>query len=400
MQKTLAQPVRHLLHIGVPFRLILIVHMTKIALVANTDWYLFNFRLSLAKYLHKQGMQVILVSPDGRFVSKIREAGFEWYAWNVGRKSMNPWSEVTALRKIREIYQRAKPDIVHHHTIKPVLYGSWTAKKLGVPVTVNSITGRGYIFSSTDLKARTLRVITKKLYQSALPNENCGIIFENEADRRFFHSQNILRSQSSWVIEGVGVDPARFFPKPEPEGPVVILLPARMLWDKGVGVMVEAARIIHQATSARVVLAGEIDPGNPAAIDSATLKRWNQEEIIEWWGWQEQMEPVYAASHIVTLPSFHEGVPTVLIEGAACGKPIVASDIPGCRTVVVNGINGFLVPPHSPTALAEALLKLIKDPELRRKMGAAGRELVLKKFDNQMINSATVNVYQSLGGVA
>ncbi len=375
--------------------------MIKIALVANTDWYLYNFRLSLAIYLDQLGMQVILISPDGRFVSKIREAGFQWYAWNVGRKSMAPWTEAVALLQIREIYQRVKPDIVHHHTIKPVLYGSWTAKKLGVPVIVNSITGRGYVFSSADFKAHALSTIAKKLYSFALPNRNCGVVFENEADRQYFLSQKILRSQPTWLIEGVGVDPVRFSPKLEPKGPPVILLPARMIWDKGVGTLVEAARIIHQATSARFVLAGDVDPGNPASLDRETLQRWSEEEDIEWWGWQEQMETAYAESHIVTLPSFYyEGVPTVLLEAAACGKPMVASDIPGCRAVVIDGINGFLVPPHDPVALAEALLKLVKDPDLRRKMGAAGRELVLKKFDNQVINSATMSVYRSLGGAA
>lgn len=374
--------------------------MIKIVLAANTDWYLYNFRLSLAQYLRQLGLKVILVSPAGRFVSKFHEAGFQWEAWNLGRKSIAPWSEAEALRRIHEIYTLVKPDIVHHHTIKPVLYGSFAANRLGVPALVNSITGRGYVFSSSDFKARVLRIIAKKMYRMALHKQNSRVIFENEADRQYFLAQNIASSEQSWLIEGVGVDPLRFSPKPEPEGPVVILLPARMLWDKGIGTLVEAARILHKETPVRVVLAGDTDPGNPATIDPATLNRWSKEGVIEWWGWQDNMEKVYSQCHIVALPSLHEGVPTALIEGAACEKPIVASDIPGCRTVVIDGINGFLVPNNNPLALAEALLKLIKDPHLRRKMGKAGREIVLKKFDIQVINSATLEVYRSLGGAA
>ena len=375
--------------------------MKKIILAANTDWYLYNFRLSLAQHLRQLGMEVVLVSPAGRFAPRVQAAGFQWEEWNIGRKSIAPWSEAAALYRIYKIYQRVKADIVHHHTIKPVLYGSLAAKKLGAPVVVNSITGRGYVFSRADFKARALSAVVKKLYQLALQSQNCGVIFENEADRQYFLAQNIIRAQQTWLIEGVGVDPLRFFPKPEPEGPAVILLPARMIWDKGVGTLVEAARVIRQETSARIVLAGDIDPGNPATLDYETLNRWNDEGVIEWWGWQERMENVYAKCHIVALPTFYnEGVPTALIEGAACGKPLVASDIPGCRTVVAEGINGYLVPPHDPAALAEALLKLVKDPDLRSKMGAAGRERVLKKFDNRVIDSATVEVYRLLGGIA
>jgi glycosyltransferase involved in cell wall biosynthesis len=176
-----------------------------------------------------------------------------------------------------------------------------------------------------------------------------------------------------------------------------VVLPARMLWDKGVGVLVDAARILHPRVQVQVALVGEPDSGNPGTVDPGILRQWHAEGVVEWRGWRSNMEKIYQESHIVTLPTtYGEGVPTVLLEAAACGRPLVASDTPGCRQVVQDGVNGFLVPPNDPQALAEALERLVCDPELRGRMGAAGRELVLQKFTHAQINAATLDVYARL----
>jgi glycosyltransferase involved in cell wall biosynthesis len=169
-----------------------------------------------------------------------------------------------------------------------------------------------------------------------------------------------------------------------------------MLWDKGVGELVEAARLLQGEKQARFALAGEPDPGNPASIKESTLRGWQEEGIIEWWGWQPDMKSVYTQSHIVTLPTYGEGVPTTLLEAAACGRPIVASNVPGCQAVVREGLNGLLVPPGDPEALADALGRLISDAGLRGRMGAAGRQLVLEKFTTTKVNSQTLDVYRKL----
>jgi glycosyltransferase involved in cell wall biosynthesis len=373
--------------------------VTRLLLSSNTDWYLYNFRLALAEYLRQQGLDVTLLSPPGKFVPLLEQRGFRCIPWELGRQSLAPWSELASLRQVYAIYRREKPDLVHHHTIKPVLYGSLAARMAGVRGVVNSITGRGYIFLGEDQKARLLKRLVIPLYRLAFGSPRCGATFENETDRQYFLDNRLIPPERTWLIEGVGVDPERFAPRPEPPGDPVIMLAARMLWDKGVGVLVDAARQLKPDNRIRVVLVGEPDPGNPATVSEQTLQEWHAEGIIEWWGWQADMPGIYNQSHIVTLPtSYGEGVPTSLLEAAACGRPLVASDIPGCRQVVQDGFNGFLIPPNDAAALAQALKRLASDPALRGRMGAASRQLVMQKFTHAQVNSATLKVYQRILG--
>lgn len=371
----------------------------KILLVANTDWYLYNFRLSLARYLHELGNEVILCSPQGRYTPNFRNHGFRWVHWKLGRKTITPWGEVSSLVQLLAIYRRESPLLVHHHTIKPVIYGSFAARLAKVPGVVNSITGRGYVFLGEDLRARLLRRLVKWLYKPAFASPNCAAIFENEPDRQYFLQERLIPPHRAWLIEGVGVDTQVFSPLPEPEGIPVILMAARMLWDKGVGVLVEAARLLQPKIQVRVVLVGEPDPGNPNSVDESTLRKWHQEGVVEWMGWQENMPEIYQRCHIVALPTtYGEGVPTTLLEAAACSRPIVATDIPGCRAIVIDGENGLLVPPNNPTALAQALEHLALDPDLRKRMGATGRRFAMEKYADTQVNQATLAVYHAALG--
>jgi glycosyltransferase involved in cell wall biosynthesis len=370
--------------------------MTKILLVANTDWYLYNFRLSLAKFLRDHGYEIVLVSPAGRFAPLLQDAGFRWIEWDLGRQTLAPWTELRAMARLARVYQHEQVDLVNHFTVKPVLYGSLAARLVGVKNVVNSVTGLGFVFLSQGLKARFLRGVVKYMYRMAFAHPNCAVIFENETDRQYLIEERVITSQPTWLIQGVGIDPDCFSPLPEPAGTPVIVLPARLLWDKGVGVLVEAARLLRPQFEVRVVLVGEPDPGNPASIPQATIQGWVEEGVIEWWGWQNEMENVYANCHIVALPSFGEGVPTVLLEAAACARPIVTTDVAGCRDVVSHGVNGLLVPPDDVPALSKALERLINDPSLRSRMGAMGRQLILEKYTQEQVNSATLAVYQTL----
>lgn len=369
--------------------------MTRLLLSSNTDWYLYNFRLALAKYLRQEGIEVTLFSPPGKFVPLLEESGFRWIPWQMGRQTIAPWSEIASLWQAYAIYKREKPDLVHHHTIKPVLYGTLAARMAGVHGIVNSITGRGYIFLGEERRARWLKRLVLPIYRLALNSSRCGVIFENPNDRRYFLDNHLLPEERTWLIEGVGVDPERFLPQPEPVGTPVVLLAARMLWDKGVGVLVEAAHQLKSEIQVRVVLVGDPDPGNPATVSRKTLEQWHSEGVIEWWGWQPDMPRIYNQCHIIALPTMYgEGVPTTLLEGAACGRPLVASDIPGCRQIVLDGYNGFLVPPNDSSALAQAIKRLVSDPALRGRMGNASRQLVLEKFTHAQVNAATLGVYQ------
>jgi glycosyltransferase involved in cell wall biosynthesis len=371
--------------------------MPKILISANTDWFLYNYRRALAKFLDEAGYEVVLVSPPGSYVSQLEAKGFRWIKWTVSRQGMVPWENLDSILGLVRIYRQESPDIVHHHTIKPVLYGSLAARLAGVPRVVNSITGRGYVFISQDMSARVLKWIISPLFKFALQYPNSLVIFENNADCQFFIEQGFTSQERSVVIEGVGVDPEEFCPTPEEPGVPLVVMSGRMLWDKGVGVLVEAARMVKDKLDVRVVLVGMPDPGNPGSIDENVLQNWHQEGVIEWWGWQVDMPSVYQKCHIVVLPTqYGEGVPTSLVEGAACGRPLVASDIPGCLPIVKPDINGLLVPADDPVALAQALERLISDPQLRQKMGQAGRELFLREFTHAQVNQTTLEVYNRL----
>jgi len=369
--------------------------MMRVALISNTDWYLYNFRLALAKELRNADFDVKLISPEGRYVSILEAEGFEWHEWQVGRQSIAPWQELGTIRKLKNLYRKLKPDLVHHHTIKPVLYGGIAAQQASVPAIVASITGRGYAFEGKDNRAPLLEQIIKPFYRRVLRSNNTQVIFENDSDQNFFIQAGLVNQRQCNLIESVGVDPDHFFPTPEPDGPVVILLASRMLWDKGVGVLVDAAHLMKQkGLEFKIVLVGKPDPGNPTSISEEQLRAWEKENLLEWWGWQTDMQRIYSQCHVVVLPSFHEGVPTGLLEAAACGLPIVASDIPGCQIVVVDGETGLLVPSGQPQSLAAALEDLILDPDLRGRMGKAGRERLLERFTQQKINQQTIEIYR------
>lgn len=368
----------------------------KILLVSNTDWYLFRFRLSLARFLREKGEEVIFVSPSGDYVSQIAAEGFRWLQWEVGRQSVNPLREIQAVWRLHRIISAEAPRIVHLHTIKPVLYGSLGARRWKKTALVRSVTGRGYVFLGNDIRAHLLKPLVKLIYRLALGEGRGVTIFENETDRAYFVGQNLIRFEQTRIIEGVGVDTDYYSLLPEPQGLPVVVLAGRMLWDKGVGTFVEAARILRPSVAARFVLVGLPDVGNPASIEVQMLKRWVEEGVVEWWGWLSDMREVFAAAHIVALPSLGEGLPTVLLEAAASGRPIVATDVPGCRDVVSNGVNGLTVPPRDASALAAAIETLILKPELRRSMGLAGRAVAVERFSCTKINPSTYEVYRRL----
>ena len=371
--------------------------MPKILLSANTDWYLFNFRISLAEFLRSHGMEVVFVCPSGRFITEVQARGFRWIQWEVGRKTLNPLGELISFLKLFRIYREEKPLLVHHHTIKPVLYGTLAARLARIQGIVNSITGMGYVFSSSDLAARLIRPFVKAFYRQVLHQENVRVIFENNTDLELFISQRLIGREQVILISGVGVDTNKFSPVPEPRDPIVILMATRMLWDKGVGIFVEAMRILHKRHTIRAVLAGEPDSGNPSNIPSETIQGWQEEGIVEWWGWQSDMPGTYSKCHIVAFPTMYgEGVPTVLLEALACGRAVVTTDVPGCRDVVTHGVNGLLVPVKNAKALAEALKTLLLDGELRRNMGATGRKIALEQFGNLKVNLETLSVYKQL----
>jgi glycosyltransferase involved in cell wall biosynthesis len=224
---------------------------------------------------------------------------------------------------------------------------------------------------------------------------NTAVIFENHSDQQFFLDNRFIDTSSAFLIHGIGVNPIRFSPKQEQGLIPTVLMGGRMLYDKGVDIFVEAARLVKSRAEARFVLVGLPDPGNPESIAESVLRDWDNDGVIEWLGWQSDMASIFDQTHIVAFPTrYGEGVPTFLIEGAACGKPLVASNLPGCRSVVQEGINGYLISPDDPEELAIALERLISSPELRLKFGSESRKIFLRKFTDEKINQATISVYE------
>ncbi len=372
--------------------------MTKLILSANTDWYLYNYRLSLAQAILDQGYELLLLAPAGPYGEKLRALGFQWETIHLRRHGLNPFVDFLTFLQILRIYRREQPDLVHHFTIKPMVYGSLAARAAGIPSVVNSVTGLGRLFVNPSRRVVIFRLLTLPLLRLALNRRHGLTIFQNERDASVFRHWKLTEPGRYLVIPSSGVDVDRFSPSPEPKGDPVVLLAARMLWDKGVGELVEAARLLHQrGIPGRVVLAGDVDYGNPASIGQSQLLRWQDEGVVEWRGHLDHMPDILAKSHIVVLPTtYGEGVSRTLIEAAAAGRPIVASDVPGCREVVHDGRNGFLVPPKDPKALADAIERLLLDPNLRARMGQAGREIALDRFSDKLINAETLQAHSAL----
>lgn len=370
----------------------------KIILTANTDWYLFNFKRLLIESLAANGNEVVLVSPPGKYSVQLSDLGFRHIPWNVGRKSLTPWKEWQSTQEIERIYRQEKPDLVQHFTVKPVLYGSLAAFREHTGPICNAITGRGYLLESTDQIARWLRPFIMRQYKKVFSYPNQKVIFETPADQAYFIENGFLTREKTRLIEGVGVDEQRFYPVPEPEGLPIISFVGRLLESKGLDTLIDAVRILKQSRMIRVILAGDYDPGNPTSIPPETIQAWINEGLVEWQGWQTDVKKVYDQSNVVVLPSLTEGVPTVLLEAAACGRAIVASDIPGCRIVVEDGINGIIFPVNDSKALVNAIEYLLDHPEERQAMGDAGRDRVLRQFTATHIIQATLDVYNELLG--
>lgn len=373
----------------------------KILLFANTDWYLFNFRRGLAGALQNAGWQVVLVSPPGVYGPRLREDGFRWIPFPFSTRSINPLKELGVVIRLAALYRREKPALVHHFTIKCVLYGSLAARFTGVKRVVNAVTGMGHIFTDQGVKARLLRPLVRRLYRFVLLREGSRVIFQNEEDMAAFQEAGMAGESSSRLIRGSGVDCSLFRPVEQQNSGKVpkVLFASRLLREKGVYELIEAIRRLRaRGYQAEFLLAGGLYPGNPSSLTEEELREVRREGLVEYLGHVEDMPACIAECDLAVLPSYREGTPRILIEAAAMGKPVVATDIAGCRGLVEDGVNGFLVPVKSPGDLAGAIQKLLDDKALREKMGRAGRKIVLEGFDQDIVINKTFEVYRELFG--
>jgi glycosyltransferase involved in cell wall biosynthesis len=319
---------------------------------------------------------------------------------SLSRRGLNPFREIASLFGLVRLYNRLRPDIVHHVALKPVVYGSIAARLSGVPAVVNALGGLGFLFTSTSPLATVLRFGVKATLRAVTGRQGFRMVFQTREDCAQFTDAAVVPHSAATIIRGAGVDVSVFRPTPEPEGEPRVLLAARMLWDKGVGEFVEAVRLLkRRGVAFKAVVVGIVDKGNPRAIPESQLRAWHNEGLIEWWGRRHDMPAVLASSHVVVLPTYYgEGVPKVLLEAAASARPIITTQIPGCREVVRHGENGLLVPPKDPEALAHAIATLIADPALRQRFGLRGREIAVDEFRVEKVVAETLAVYRDLLG--
>lgn len=376
----------------------------KVALFANTEWYLYNFRRSLALALQDAGYEVLLISPPGPYGDKLCKLGLRWQSIPMERRSLNPVSELALILRLQRLFGAEHVDLVHNFTVKCAVYGSLAARLAGVPARVVSVDGMGYVFASQDRKARILRPLVSTLMRLALGGSKCRLILQNPDDVQLFERERLV--DSAWVrlIPGAGVDCRRFRPGTGKKlgTEFRVLLAARLLWDKGLAEYAEAARQLRsEGREVTFLLAGIPDPGNPASVPEATISDWVDEGLLQWLGHVADMPALLRTVDVVVLPSYYrEGLPTSLIEAAACGLPLVTTDAPGCREVVTDGVDGLLVPVRDAGALARAIARLQDDAALRVRLGAAARAKALAQFDERIVIERTLAVYRELLGEA
>jgi glycosyltransferase involved in cell wall biosynthesis len=365
----------------------------KLLYFVSEDWYFCSHRLPLAVAAKDAGYDIVVVTRVKAHGEHIREAGLRLIPFEMSRRAINPFSEVRVLWRLVGVIRRERPDIVHHVAMKPVLYGTLAARLCGVRHVVNALAGMGWILASGTRLARVMKWWVLSLFRVILPRTS--VIVQNRDDAELIRS---LGCQRVHLIRGAGVDVAAIKAISEPQGPCVVLLAARMLWDKGVGEYVVASRLLRaRGASVRMLLIGEPDDSNPASIPREALRAWHDSGVVEWLGYRDDVPALLQRSHIVCLPSYYrEGIPKFVLEGLAAGLPVVTTDTPGCRETVVEGVNGFLVAPRDALALADALGKLVSDAELRKSMGCESRNLAMAEFSSERIIAETLAVYGSL----
>lgn len=373
----------------------------KLLFVVTEDWYFMSHRLPLALGALQAGMDVAIATNVSVHAEAMRRAGIEVHPWAVTRGSTGIAAELRALVSLWKIVRRVKPEIMHHVAIKPVLYGSLIAKFSRVRGVVNALGGMGYLFSNKGGKSSLLRTMVLSGFRWLLSAKNSCLILQNPDDQALLVEAGAVQAGQVRLIRGAGVNTEDYSLAVEPTGVPIVVLPARMLLDKGVGEFVDAARSLKAAgVVARFVLVGGLDESNPACISQAQLDAWVREGCVEWFGRRGDMPGIYRSSTLVCLPSYREGLPKSLLEAASCSRAIVTTDVPGCREIVRHGQNGLLVPARDALALAAALRTLLEDAPTRLRMGQRGREMVMQEFSEEAVVHETLNIYQHLGAFA
>jgi glycosyltransferase involved in cell wall biosynthesis len=371
------------------------VHKRLLFLVNDAGFFV-SHRLPLALGARDCGFEVHVGTAPGDASAIIESHGIAHHPLPLSRSGTNLLGELRVFIEIVRVIRRLKPDIVHLVTVKPVVYGGIAARLLNVPGVVAAISGLGHVFITNDVRTRFLRKFVKAAYRIALRRPHLKVIFQNDSDRAALVQMGAVSQESSVIVRGSGVDLGKYRCTREPGGVPVVTFAARLLRQKGVFEFVAAAALLRaQGVQARYQLVGDTDPGNVSSVTAEELERWKREGVVEVLGYRSDIAEVFAASNLIVLPSYREGLPKVLVEAAACGRAVVTTDTPGCRDAVDPGKTGVLVPPRDTESLAKAICSLLTDPMRRQQMGTAGRALAEREYAIEHIVATHLEIYRA-----
>jgi len=366
-----------------------------LAYVVTEDWYFLSHRLPMARAARAAGYDVHVITHVNRGGEAIAAEGFKLHPVVWRRGSVHPLGFISNIRAVRAVYRAINPALVHNVALQPTIVGSLAAQ--GLPcVRLNALAGLGFSFTSATLKARLLRPVLRMLLRYVLGHPRAAVLVQNPDDRAAVQSLGVAPDKV-FVIPGSGVETDQLVPLPEPEGEATVAFVGRLLDDKGVRTLVAAHDILtRRGRPVRLLIAGDPDPANPVSIPPQEIAAWAKRPGIEVLGHVGDIRDVWKRAHIAVLPSRREGLPKSLLEAAACGRPIVATDVPGCREIARPGVNALLVPADDAEALADAIWRLAQDADLRSRFGAAGRRLVEEEFSAAHVSRAVVRLYDAL----
>lgn len=369
----------------------------KILFIIVEDRYFLSHRLHLAQYAIKKGYQVGLLCKISKHKEFLENEGIQVFDWSLVRGSFNLFFEIKAIYEILITLLKFAPDVLHAVALKPVIYASFASKLVFLKSRVFALGGLGFIFSSDKILAKLLRPLIVLVLKFTFSGNKSRLIIQNIDDKRTLINLKVIREEKIDLIKGAGVDMKIFSFIKEPSQIPEVILPARLLWDKGVGEFVLAADILKKrGINAKFTLLGETDPHNPECIPDDQIEDWKKEGAVDVAGFQDDMAKCIQNCAVVCLPSYREGLPKSLLEAASCGRPIITTDVPGCREIVQDGVNGYLVPSKDPDLLAEALSRLLTDRKLREVMGLKGREFVEREFSAEIVALKTEKIWNSL----
>lgn len=370
----------------------------KILYIVNCPAFFISHRRELAREAKKKGAIVSVATPEKKGSDEINKE-FKYYDLNISRNRINIFTELVTLYLTIRLLRRLQPDLVHLVTLKSILHGGLAARIAKTQNIVFAATGLGFVFTSRKIYTRILSQVLTFFLRIAMNVRNPISIFQNPDDRSLFVKKGLVKEVNTRIIKGSGVDISKFKAADNNSGGViVILLAARMLWSKGVGDYVAAIRTIKETGKMyRFLIAGGIDTENPDSIPIKIIKKWVDEQELEWLGHVTDMNKLLETTDIFCLPTtYGEGVPKSLIEAAACGKPIITTDVPGCREIVAHGENGILVEPGNINDIAKAIIYLAENAAIRKQMGRTGRYIVEAEFSSSKVIQETLSAYNEL----